>query len=576
MRLNPRTVKALSLTALSSLVLAACGGTSSPGSSNGNLAQDQTLKFPLLGDFGSLDPGVFDAETDSEIAQNLFSGVVKFDDNLNVVCDLCSELPSVSSDGLTYTFKLRKDATFWNGDKVTADDVLFSWNRAAALGNSYAGNFAPVVGYDVTSKNKLAGKDLEASLESGKTALSGLKKTDDYTVTAKLTAPAGYFVTSLALVSTGWIVDRKVVATDPDNWWTKPETLVGSGPYKMSARVPKQSVDFVSVDNWWGSPKPVIKKIHNDILDSATTAVQKYDQGGYDIVGYGGWSNLPVDDVLREQQGPKKAELHLQPKVRSYWVSFNMLSDSKRAAKGPFTGNSGTGNDLRKAFALAIDKAKLATVVCRDIVCTAATGGLINKGLKGYLGDNADPLGKFDAATAKSLLTKADPTGSLTKGLVYTYDPNSPLNKPTAENLQEQWSTNLGVKVDIQPVDHSTFIKARLKGGYVLSRDGWQADYNHPQDWFDNLWGTNAGGADGTTAGYVNPAYDALLKKADAESLDTALPDYKKLSQMLIDDVVYIPLYYSVGSFLFKPYVKGVGTNNFFDHYWNELSIAQH
>jgi oligopeptide transport system substrate-binding protein len=559
---------------MASLGLVACGNT--PTNTGTSLAADQTLKFPLLGDFGSLDPGVFDAETDSEIAQNIFSGVVKFDDNLNVICDLCSELPSVSSDGLTYTFKLRHDATFSNGDKVTAADVLFSWNRAAALQNPYAGNFGPVVGYSTVAKNKLTGAALETALENGTVALSGLSKTDDYTVVAKLSAPAGYFVTSLALVSTGWIVDQKVVKTDPDNWWTKPETLIGSGPYKMTAHIPKQSVDFAAVPNWWGSPKPVIQKIHNDILQSASTAVQAFEQNKYDIVGFGGWSTLPVDDVKRIKAGPNASKLHLQNKVRSYWVSFNMTIDSKRQAKGPFAGTSKTANDLRKAFALAINKQTVVDVVCQDIICSPATGGLINKGLLGYLGDNADPLGKFDPTTAKALLHSADPTGNLTKGLVYTYDPNSPINGTTATNLQDQWQTNLGVKVDLQPVDHATFIKTRLKGGYVLSRDGWQADYNHPQDWFDNLWGALAGGADGTTTGYVNPAYDALLKKADAESMPQALTDYKALSQMLIDDVAYIPLYYSVGAFLFEPYVKGAGTNNFFDHYWNELSILQH
>jgi ABC-type oligopeptide transport system substrate-binding subunit len=131
--------------------------------------------------------------------------------------------------------------------------------------------------------------------------------------------------------------------------------------------------------------------------------------------------------------------------------------------------------------------------------------------------------------------------------------------------------------VAIQPVSHSQFIQARLKGGYVLSRDGWQADYNHPQDWFDNLYGSSVGCPDsGCSTGYTTAAYDALLKKADAEPMPAALADYKSLNQMLIDDVVYIPLFYSVGAFLIKPYVKGAGTNAFFDHYWNEIQILSH
>jgi oligopeptide transport system substrate-binding protein len=378
------------------------------------------------------------------------------------------------------------------------------------------------------------------------------------------------------------IVDQNAVKKDFDNWWTNPATAVGTGPFKMTARVPGQSIDFEAVPNWWGSPKPTLKHVHLDIIKSASSAIAKYEQGGYDIYGYGGYSNAPVDDILRIQNTPnEKSQLTMQPKVRSYWVSFNMVSDAKRLAKGPFSDScpcpSGPAHDLRLAFALAIDKAKLTNIVCHNVVCKPLTGGLIVKGLKGFLGDNADPLAKFDPARAQQLLKSADPSGSKTRGLVYTYDPENPLNKPTAENLQDQWQTNLGVHVDIQPVSHSQFIKARLRGGYVLSRDGWQADYDNPQDWFDNIYGSVVGCPDaGCTTGYVTPEWDQLAAQADQEPMPQSLADYKRLSQILIRDVAYIPEYYTVGAFLFKPYVKGAGSNNFFDYYWNQISILQH
>ena len=126
-----RILKALAVGGAASLVLVACGGGSSTPSSN--LAADQTLKFPILDDFGTLDPAIADAETDQEISQNIFNGLTKFDLNLNVVADLAAKMPDVSSDGLTYTFTLRKDVTFSNGDKFTSKDVLYSWNRAASM-----------------------------------------------------------------------------------------------------------------------------------------------------------------------------------------------------------------------------------------------------------------------------------------------------------------------------------------------------------------------------------------------------------------------------------------------------------
>jgi oligopeptide transport system substrate-binding protein len=576
-----RILKALAVGGVSSLVLVACGGGS--GTTGTSLASNQTLTFPILADFGTLDPALADAETDTEISQNMFDGLVKFDENLNIVPDLASAVPTASADGLTYTFKLRTDVTFSNGDKFTSKDVLYSWNRAAAMQGAYATNLSAIDGYSTVSTNTASGAALEALLEKNdpSVTLKGLTAPDASTVQVKLASPAGWFLTAIALAgTTGDIVDQNTVKQDFDNWWTNPATAIGTGPFKMTARVPKQSVDFAAVSNWWGSPKPTLTKVHLDVsVTDASTAITKYEQGGYDIVGYGGYSNLPVADITRIQgTSNEKAQLTLQAKVRTYWVSFNMVHDAKRQAGGPFLLSDGqSAHDLRLAFDLAVDKAKLVSTVCLNIVCTTATGGLIPPTLIGYMGANQDPLAKFDATKAKQLLQSADPTGSKTKGLTYTYDPENALNKPTAEFLQSQWHDNLGVDVAIQPVSHSQFIQARLKGAYTLSRDGWQADYNHPQDWFDNLYGNVVGCPDsGCTTGYDTAAYDALLKKADAEPMPAALADYKSLNQMLIDDVTYIPLYYSVGAFLIKPYVKGAGTNAFFDHYWNEIQILSH
>jgi len=576
-----RILKALAMGGVASLALVACGGGN--GNNSTNLAANQTLTFPILSDFGTLDPAIADAETDTEISQNMFDGLVKFDENLNIVADLATTVPTADSTGLNYTFNLRHDVKFSNGDAFTSKDVLYSWNRAAAMQGAYATNLSPIDGYGTVSGNTASGAALEALLEKNdpSVTLTGLTAPDPYTVKVKLASPAGWFMTAIALGgSTGWIVDQNAVKQDFDNWWTNPATAIGTGPYKMTARVPKQSVDFESVPNWWGSPKPTVTKVHLDVsVNDASTAITKYEQGGYDAVGYGGYSSLPVADILRIQgTSNEKSQLLLQPKVRTYWVSFNMVHDAKRQAGGPFLLADGqAAHDLRLAFALAVDKTKLVSVVCQNIVCVPATGGLIPPTLIGYMGADQDPLAKFDATKAKQLLQSADPSGAKTKGLTYTYDPENALNKPTAEFLQSQWHDNLGVDVSIAPVSHSQFIKGRLKGQYVLSRDGWQADYNHPQDWFDNLWGNVVGCPDSScTTGYDTKAYDTLLAKADAEAMPAALADYKSLNQMLIDDVTYIPLYYSVGSFLTKPYVKGFGTNAFFDHYWNEIQILSH
>jgi oligopeptide transport system substrate-binding protein len=517
-----------------------------------------------------------------EIQQNLFDNLVKFDNNLNLVPDLATTVPQPAADGLTYTFQLRHDVTFSNGDKFTSRDVLYSWNRAAAMQGAYASNLSAIDGYTTVATNMATGGALEALLEKRDTSvtLTGLTAPDDFSVKVKLSSPAGWFLPAIAVAGvTGSIVDQNVVKTDFDNWWARPETAIGTGPYKMAARAQDQSVDFVAVDTWWGSPKPTVKTVHLDIVGDASSAIAKYEQGAYDIYGYGGFSNAPVADIVRIQDTlNEKDQLLIRPKVSTTFVSFNMVADPKRQARGPFSLDQGqSAHDLRLAFALAVDKKKLATSVCSDVACTSATGGLIPKGLSGYLGDGQDPLGKFDPVMARQLLQSADPTGAKTHGLIFTYDAGSTLHKATAEFLQSQWKDNLGVQVDLQAVPYTQFLTARLNGQYVLSRDGWKADYDHPQDWFDNLWGQLAGCPDSNcTSGYDTKAYNDLVARADAEPSDLALADYRKLGQMLIDDVAYIPLFYANGSFLFKPYVRGAGSNNFFDFHWNEIQLLSH
>src|SRR5260370_3625151 len=173
------------------MVEAVAGGNQSTRSSK--LASNQTLTFPILADFGTLDPAVSDAETDQEIQQNMFDGLVKFDNNLNVVPDIAASMPTVSGDGLTYTFKLRTDVTFSNGDKVTSKDVLYSWNRSAAMQGAYATNLAAIDGYAKVSGNTASGAALEALLQKNdpSVTLTGLTAPDASTVVVQLSAAAG-------------------------------------------------------------------------------------------------------------------------------------------------------------------------------------------------------------------------------------------------------------------------------------------------------------------------------------------------------------------------------------------------
>jgi oligopeptide transport system substrate-binding protein len=567
--------------ALCALSLAVCTSGPSALPQPTGLATDQALRFPIQHDVSTLDPAMIDSETEAEIAHNLFDGLLKYDSNLNISPDIAAAMPAVSPDGTTYTFKLRTDVVFSNGDKVTSKDVLYSWNRAAAMQGPYSVNLSAILGYEKVSANQTTGAALETLLEKNdpSVTMSGLTAPDDVTVVVKLTGAAGWFDSAIAQPAVaGMIVDQNVVKTSFEGWWSKPETLIGTGAYRMSAHAADQSMDFAAVVNWWGRPKPTLTNIHVDVVADPATTLTRYDRGDFDLYGYAAYGPAAFDVARILATPSQKAQVVLEVKNKTYFVTFNMVADARRPGDGPFTLDQGkAARDLRLAFALSVDLNKLAKDLCADVVCIPATGGVIPKGLAGYLGDGNDPLAVFDPAKARTLLSSADPVGAKTKNLVYTYDPENPFNEPTAKFLQAEWQANLGVSVGLQSLPHTRFITERLKGTYVLSRDGWAADYDHPQDWFDNLWGQAAGCPDmSCSSGYDTHAYDQLVARADAEPLAMAIPDYKTLSRQLIDDVAYIPLFYTVDPFLFKPYVLGAGSNNMFDYYWNQIQITAH
>ncbi|HEV2026982.1 MAG TPA: peptide ABC transporter substrate-binding protein [Candidatus Dormibacteraeota bacterium] len=517
------------------------------------LAADQTLSFPIFQDVADLDPALISAPVDIDILRNVFSGLYKFDQRLHEVPDLAAGEAKVSTDGLAYTFHLRHDGRFSNGDPITADDFIYSWNRAAAKQGDYAGLFSVVAGYDAVAGGR-------------SNQLSGLAKVDDFTFTATLTKRAGYFITLVGLWPF-WVVDQKVITSaGEDAWFTKPETLVGSGPFRMTARVPGQSMDFQPVVSWYGGPTGKLTKVHVEVVPDGAAQVAQYESGVFSLVGYGR-QGLPPAAATRYTSDPKlKSQLNLVPLGLTFWVGFNLKS-------GPFAGVE-AGRPGRHAFSTAIDRAVLVDALCNQkTACVDATGGLISKGLQGYLGDGADPNVKFDATAAKAEYKTWDPTGAKVKGLTYTFDTNA-FNQAVCTNLQQQWQKNLGVAVGCVEMDRKTFFDDRNgRCAYPTFRQSWSADYDQPQDWFDYLFVT---GASSSGSCYSNPNLDKIVAAADATPLSQSLVDYKTAGQLLLNDAVFAPLIYGVQQYLSHPYVAGVGGNALYDNYWTQARILAH
>jgi oligopeptide transport system substrate-binding protein len=549
------SLRTVTLAVLASLVLGACGDSSSPGAVN--LAPTQEVAIPIAHDLGNLDPALAVGEAEIAVDGNVFNGVVRANNaGGSVQPDLALDLPDVSTDGMTYTFHLRTGVHFSNGDPLTAADLVYSWSRTAALQGPDAGIFSGVDGYAATVAAGMAAK-----------LMSGLTATDDHTLEVKLVAPQGYFLDRLASVAAA-AVDRKVVATAADplgragDWANHPATLVGTGPYRETVRTAGASVDFAPAAGWWGDPKPVVHLVHLQVAGDVPDPVSSYLTGAYDLVGYLGMEHLSVDALAHLRQSSAAPDLTTVARAATTWVGFNYR-------QGPFAGRGNSPTKLRQAFALAIDRRQLGDVVCHgSTTCVAATGGLVPPGMRGYAGDGSDALAAFGANEARGLLKQADPDGKATRGLLIDFA-DTPENGVLFQFLQGQWQKNLGVHVDRRP-GHPQTPPGVTPSPLFIER--WQARYDDPRDLFAGFF-TSGGSAN--LGGFADAKIDDLNTKADAQSANDSLTSYTSAGLRLQVEAGYIPAYYDSGNLVVRPHLVGASLGAFFDGGWSALQVLQ-
>jgi len=514
----------------------------------------QTLTIPIREDPATLDPALITTGGET-LAQNVFGGLLRYDDHLKLVPDLAARLPDVSADGRTYTFHLRPGVRFANGDPVTAADVVYSWSRTVSRQGDFAWVFAPVAGYAQVSTHAAA-------------VLSGLHADDTLTVTATLDQPASYWLSGLG-VSAAWLVDRKVIqARGADTWWTTPEGLVGTGPYRMTGRSPGRSLDFERVPGWWGTG-PRLAKVHVEIEPELARQLNGYLGGRFDALGYGEVVRQVLDlSVLSPVQHDQatSAQLMVRPFLRTTYLNFNFVN-------GPFRGLE-DGRPGRLALSLALNRHELVAGVCGGgLECIAATGGIVTSGLDGFLGIDGDANPRFDPQRARQVYRLWDPDGSRLRGLkLATWAPF----RDVGAALIVQWKAVLGIDIGLEVTDVKSLTQNLAQQAYSLVLLGWLADYNNPQDWLALYTSTGGYPSGGCGCGYSSPDFLQRLQGAVHKPAADALPDYLAANKILVRDVACSALLYGVRAMLVKPYVRGAGTSALYEYPWSEVEVVSH
>lgn len=484
----------------------------------------------------TLDPALAsDIGTANYISQ-IFSGLVRFDDNLQPVPDIARSW-DVSPDGKTYTFHLRNNVKFHDGRQVKAADFKFSWERAASPATrsitalTYLGDIVGV-------GDMLAGKA---------SSLSGVKALDDYTLQVTIDAPKSYFPLKLTY-PTSFVVDSNNVKAG-QNWWL---TSNGTGPFKLTSYQKGKQLVFGRNELFYGD-KARVNSVVYSILSGAPMSL--YETGKIDVVGI----SLSNIERASDSGGPFAGQLVQAPELSVTYIGFNV-------ARPPFD-----DINIRQAFSYAIDKDKLVSVAYKNMMQRA--DGILPAGMPGY-NKNLTGIG-FDVSKAKDLIAKSK-YGSIANlpPITLTTSGEGGGVSGYLQAIAYQWKQNLGVDVTIRALEQERYIY-NLKSEVDNMFDfGWIADYPNPQDFLDILF---HGGADNNYGNYSNRGFDTLLDQAaQAKDLNAGLTLYQQAEQMLVADAGALPLYFGQEYVLVKPYVKGYKPNPLGIVMLNSVTVLPH
>ena len=498
------------------------GGTTGSSNDDGNDSPASPANADLRmagGDPITLDPAIAGDAGSATYIVEIFGGLVTLDRDLQIVPDL-AESWEVSPDGLTYTFHIRPDAKFHDGKPVTANDFKYSLDRTARLGQSVSATAEAYLGDIVGAKDVTRGRADE---------ISGVQVIDARTLEIKIDAPKAYFLAKLTY-PTAFVVDQQQVEANPRNWTRKPN---GTGPYKMAEwRLNERIILEANEDYHLGAPS-VDRVLY--VLAGGSTLTQ-YENDELDVAG------ISVNDIERvlSDRDPLNADYRSGDNLSVSYIGFNVTQP-------PFD-----DPNVRRAFAMAIDRRQIVRVVLKDMLDVA--NSFMMPGLPGYNQDATLP--EFDPEGARAALAASKYKDAAGLGEVTLTEVGGGANAGIAtQAIIEMWRTNLGVDVSIAQAEAASFYDDLDRGRLQMFDIGWIMDYPDPEDIIDLLFHSTSRQ---NNTHYSNPDFDAIVEEARTESDPTKrLQLYQDAEQILLEDLPWIPLYFGKDHFVVKPRIQG-------------------
>lgn len=525
---------------LFSITLPALAAQVPPGTM---LAEKQELVRNNGSEPSSLDPHKVESDVENNIISDLFEGLVSVSPAGDIQPRLAEKWEN--KDNTVWTFHLRPGATWSDGTAITAQDIVWSWQRLvsplmASPYASYPGNMHIVNGAEIARGQK-APETL------------GVRAVDDATFEVTLTQPNAAFLAMLAHPSL--VPLDKVLISRYGDKWTKPEHMVTSGPYKLSQWVVNERIVAERNPRYWDNAHTVINKVTYLPISSEAADINRYKAGEIDIV-----YTVPINQFaqLKKTLGE---QLNVSPQLATYYYQFN-------TTRPPF-------NDprVRRALNMALDKEIIAEKVLGQgqrpawLVSQPDIGGVKLRNPE-YASWSRDKR----IAEAKKLLSEAgyNETHPLVFNLLYN---TSESHQRIAIAASSMWKKNLGVEAKLQNQEWKTMLDTMHTHNFDAVRYAWIADYDDAATFLNTF---RTGDSENTTQ-YSNPAYDEALRNA-AKASDTAARGqfYQQAEDLLGQDVPAIPVYHYVRTHLVKPWVGGFTPDKLGYYYTKDMYIKKH
>ena len=524
---------------LMSLILVGCGSGERSETSNEAL---KILKITVGAEPEDIDPHVVTGVPEHHIIAALTEGLVAEDPvDLHPVPGV-AEKWEMSEDGKVYTFQIRENAKWSNGDPVTSTDFAESYKRilTPALASKYAYMLFIMEGAEDYSTGKL--KDFSKV---------GVKAINKQTLQIKLNAPTPYFL-SLLNHYTWFPVHISTVKkydglTKRGSGWTKPENFVGNGAFNLKSWTLGRKLVVEKSPTYWDAKSTKLDEIHFFAIELETTQENAFRAGQLHNI-----YNLHIDKVATYKK-EHADELRIKPHLASYFYRFNVNKKPCDDVR------------IRQALTMAIDRESIVKNVTKGE--QMASTFFTPPGVGGY---TARARFKEDVGEAQKLLAQAGyPNGEGFPSLELLYNTTEG-HRIIAEAIQQMWKKNLNINVTLQNQEWKVYLDRQRQMDYQISRAGWTGDYPDPNTFLD-MW---TSWSQQNQTGWSDTKYDALIRKAAiTKDPDARLEVFQEAEEILMDQLPIIPIYIYTRVYALHPAVKNWHANVLDHHPWKHIDL---